>query len=139
MEDLKDLDKQSMLSMVSVVDNYQNPYEEYLPDRRFKRQVVISIKLQMIVSRLCGFFDEVLVLEKIRSRNDVSPMFKNMLEYCYKSHLVLCCVVLHKVPEATKQQNVSHCKVNRRLIKKREANFVYYYCLRNGQTSSPRS
>ena len=37
MEDLKDLDKQSIISLVSVVDNYQNPYEEYLPDRRFKR------------------------------------------------------------------------------------------------------
>ena len=31
--------------MPSVVDNYQNPYEEYLPDRRFKRQVAIAIKL----------------------------------------------------------------------------------------------
>lgn len=112
MEDLKDLDKQSLVSMVSVVDNYQNPYEEYLPDRRFKRQVAISIKLQMIVSRLCGFFDEVLVLEKMRQRSDVSPLFKNMLEYLYKSHLVLCAVVIDQVPDATKQDNVSiHLKL----------------------------
>ena len=61
----------------------------------------------MIVSRLCGFFDEVLVLEKMRGRNDVTPMFRNMLEYTYKSHLVLCAVVIDRVPEATKQQNVS--------------------------------
>ena len=107
MEDLKDLDKQSLISLVSVVDNYQNPYEEYLPDRRFKRQVAISIKLQMIVSRLCGFFDEVLVLEKIRQRNDVSPMFRNLLEYSYKSHIILCAVVLDRVPQGTKLQNVS--------------------------------
>ena len=105
MEELKDWDKQSMLSMVSIVDNYQNPYEEYLPDRRFKRQVAISIKLQMIVSRLCGFFDEVLVLENMRQRNDVSPLFKNMLEYVYKSHLVLCAVVIGQVTESTKQLN----------------------------------
>ena len=92
-----------MLSMVSVVDNYRNPYEEYLPDLRFKRQVAISIKLQMIVSRLCGFFDEVLVLEHMRQRNDVASLFKNMLEYVYKSHLVLCAIVIGKVPDDTKQ------------------------------------
>jgi len=57
------------------------------------------------VSRLCGIFDEVLVLEKIRLRNDVTPMFRNMLEYCYHSHLVLCTVVLDRVPDATKQDN----------------------------------
>ena len=102
MQELKEWDKQSMLSMVSVIDNYNNPYEEYLPDRRFKRQVSISIKIQMIVSRLCGFFDEVLVLENMRQRNDISPLFKNMLEYVYKSHIVLCAVVLLKVPESTK-------------------------------------
>lgn len=107
MEDLKDWDKQSMISMVSAVDNYQNPYEEYLPDRRFKRQVAISIKLQMIVSRLCGFFDEVLVLEKIRQRNDVTPLFRNMIQYTYKSHLVLCSVVIDRVPNNTKTKNVS--------------------------------
>jgi len=56
----------------------------------------------MIVSRLTGFFDEVLVLEKMRQRNDVSPMFRNMLEYAYKSHLVLCAVVIDKIPMATK-------------------------------------
>ena len=37
----------------------------------------------MIASRLCGFFDEVLVLEKMRQRSDVTPLFKNMLEYTY--------------------------------------------------------
>ena len=61
----------------------------------------------MIVSRLCGFFDEVLVLEKIRQRNDVTPMFRNLLEYSYKSHIILCAVVLDRVPQGTKLQNVS--------------------------------
>lgn len=61
----------------------------------------------MLVSRLCGFFDEVLVLENMRQRSDVSPLFKNMLEYVYRSHLVLCAVVIGRVPESTKQQNVS--------------------------------
>ena len=61
----------------------------------------------MIVSRLCGFFDEVLVLEKIRQRNDVTPMFRNLLEYSYKSHIILCAVVLGRVPQGTKLQNVS--------------------------------
>lgn len=111
MEDIKDWDKQSMLSMVSVVDHYENPYEDFLPDRRFKRQIVISVKLQMLVSRLAGIFDEVLVLEKIRKRNDISSLFKNMLEYAYKSHLVLCAVVLDKVPQETKDTNVS-LKIN---------------------------
>ena len=45
MEDLKEWDKQSLVSMMSVADYYQNPYEEYLPDRRFKRQLAISVKL----------------------------------------------------------------------------------------------
>ena len=107
MQELKEWDKQSMLSMGSVGDNYVSPYEEYLPDRRFKRQVAISIKLQMLVSRLCGFFDEVLVLENMRQRSDVSPLFKNMLGYVYRSHLVLCAVVIGRVPDSTKQQNVS--------------------------------
>ena len=62
----------------------------------------------MVVSRLCGIFDEVLVLEKMRGRNDVSPMFKNMLEYVYKSHLILCTVVIDKIPDATKRENVSN-------------------------------
>ena len=45
-EEIKDFDKMSALSqMPSVVDNYQSPYEEYLPDRRFKRQVAIASKL----------------------------------------------------------------------------------------------
>jgi hypothetical protein len=61
----------------------------------------------MIACRLCGFFDEVLVLEKMGQRNDVTPMFRNILEYAYKSHLVLCAVVIDKVPQITKNQNVS--------------------------------
>lgn len=109
-EEFKDFDKVSVLSMPSVVDNYQSPYEEYLPDRRFKRQVAIASKLQFLVSRLCGIFDEILVLEKIRLRNDVTPMFRNMLEYSYHSHLVLCTVVLDRVPDSTKQENVSRFK-----------------------------
>ena len=72
---------------------------------------MISVKLQMLVSRLAGIFDEVLVLEKIRKRNDISSLFKNMLEYAYKSHLVLCAVVLDKVPQETKDTNVS-LKIN---------------------------
>ena len=52
----------------------------------------------MLVSRLCGIDDELLVLEKMRKRSDVSPMFKNMIEYAYNSHLVLCTVVMDKVP-----------------------------------------
>lgn len=62
----------------------------------------------MLVARLSGIFDEVLVLEKIRHRADVTPMFRNMLQYSYHSHLILCAVVLDRVPEATKQENV--CK-----------------------------
>lgn len=58
------------------------------------------------MSRLCGFFDEVIVLEKMRGRSDVSPLFKNIIEYCYRSHLILCAVVIDRVPEATKQANV---------------------------------
>lgn len=127
-EELKDLDKQSQISMVSVLDNYQNPYEEFLSDRRFRRQIVISIKLQMIASRLCGFFDEVLVLEKMRQRSDVTPLFKNMLDYVYKSHLILCAVVIGQLPDSTKNQNVSD-------------NFTALTNLvinRNGRTSSPK-
>ena len=47
---------------------------------------------------MCGIDDELLVLEKMRKRSDVSPMFKNMIEYAYNSHLVLCTVVMDKVP-----------------------------------------
>ena len=65
----------------------------------------------MIVSRLCGFFDEVLVLEKIRQRSDVTPMFRNLLEYSYKSHIILCAVVLDRVPQGTKLQNVSQTTI----------------------------
>lgn len=61
----------------------------------------------MLMSRLCGFFDEVIVLEKIRGRSDVTPLFKNIIEYVYKSHLILCAVVVDRVPETTKQSNVS--------------------------------
>jgi hypothetical protein len=56
----------------------------------------------MIASRLCGFFDEVLVLEKMRQRSDVTPLFKNMLDYVYKSHLILCAVVIGQLPDSTK-------------------------------------
>ena len=62
----------------------------------------------MIVARLSGIFDELLVLEKLRSCNYVTSMFRNMIEYCYQSHLVLCAVVLDRIPEATRKQNVSN-------------------------------
>jgi len=103
---LEDLDKQSLLSAPSAADTYVSPYEEYLPDRRFRRQVGIAIKLQMIVARLCGIFDEVLVLERIHQREDVTPMFRNLLDYSYKSHLVLCTVIHDRLPLTVKEQNV---------------------------------
>ena len=59
----------------------------------------------MLVSRLCSIFDEVVVLERMRGRNDVTPMFRNMLDYTYRSHLVLCCIVFDRIPEQARQQN----------------------------------
>ena len=59
----------------------------------------------MVVARLCSIFDEVVVLERIRGRSDVTPMFKNMLDYVYKSHLILCCVVFDRIPEAARRKN----------------------------------
>ena len=91
----------------SIADSYANPFESFLPDRRFRRQIATSVKLQMIVSCLCGYFDEVVVLERMRSRNEVGAMFRNMLDYIYKSHLVLCVVVYEKIPESAKKKNVS--------------------------------
>ena len=61
----------------------------------------------MLVSCLCGYFDEVVVLERMRQRNEVGAMFRNMLDYIYKSHLILCVVVYEKIPESAKKKNVS--------------------------------
>ena len=91
----------------SIADSYADPFASYLPDRRFRRQVATAVKLQMIVSCLCGYFDEVVVLERMRQRNEVGAMFRNMLDYIYKSHLTLCVVVNSKVPEQAKKVNVS--------------------------------
>lgn len=33
----------------------------------------------MLVARLCGIFDELLVLESLRQRSDMMPMFRNLL------------------------------------------------------------
>ena len=87
----------------------------------------------MILSRLCGFFDEVLVLEKIRQRTDVSALFRNMLEYAYKSHLVLCAVVIERIPENTKMKNVSA-----RILQKGNQNLSCFNYVRNGQTFCQR-
>ena len=92
----------------SIADSYADPFASYLPDRRFRRQVATAVKLQMIVSCLCGYFDEVVVLERMRQRNEVGAMFRNMLDYIYKSHLILCAVVYEKIPESAKKKNVSN-------------------------------
>ena len=39
-----DIDSVSRLSG-SVADSYANMFENYLPDRRFRRQIAISVKL----------------------------------------------------------------------------------------------
>ena len=59
----------------------------------------------MITARLCSIFDEVVVLERIRNRSDVTPLFKNMLDYTYKSHLILCCVVFDRIPDHARSTN----------------------------------
>ena len=90
----------------SIADSYADPFSSFLPDKRFRRQVATSVKLQMIVSCLCGYFDEVVVLERMRQRNEVGAMFRNILDYIYKSHLTLCVVVNAKIPDQAKKSNV---------------------------------
>ena len=59
----------------------------------------------MLVARLCSYFDEVLVLEFIHARNDVTPMFRNMLDYIYRTHLLMCTVIYEYLTESVRKQN----------------------------------
>ena len=40
-----------------------------------------------MLSRLCLFFDQLLMLERAAMKAEVTSMFKNMLLYTYQSHL----------------------------------------------------
>lgn len=55
--------------------------------------------LQIIVCRLCLFYDKLLILERLSSHNEISSMFKNVLTYSYQSHLLVCWMILQKIPE----------------------------------------
>lgn len=55
--------------------------------------------LQMVVCRMCLFFDKLLILERIAQKNDAASMFKNVLTYSYNSHLILCWLVLQRIPQ----------------------------------------
>ena len=52
-----------------------------------------------MLSRLCLFFDQFLMLERAAMKAEVTSMFKNLLLYTYQSHLVLCFVIYNKLPQ----------------------------------------
>lgn len=62
------------------------------------RILVRANMLQMVVCRMCLFFDKLLILERIAQKNDAASMFKNVLTYSYNSHLIMCWLVLQRIP-----------------------------------------
>lgn len=57
--------------------------------------------LQIIVCRMCLFYDKLLILERLSNPNttEIASMFKNVLTYSYQSHLLVCWMILQKIPE----------------------------------------
>lgn len=55
--------------------------------------------LQLIACRMCLFYDKLLILERLAGSSEVASMFKNVLTYSYQSHLILCWLILEKVPQ----------------------------------------
>lgn len=55
--------------------------------------------LQMVVCRMCLFYDKLLILERIAQRSEAASMFKNVLTYSYNSHLIVCWLVLQRIPQ----------------------------------------
>ena len=47
---------------------------------------------------MCLFFDKLLMIERLAGRSEISSMFKNIILYAYQSHLLLCWLILEKVP-----------------------------------------
>jgi hypothetical protein len=52
----------------------------------------------MIACRMCLFFDKLLMIERLAGKSEISSMFKNIITYAYQSHLLLCWLILEKVP-----------------------------------------
>jgi hypothetical protein len=52
----------------------------------------------MVICRMCLFFDKLLILERLSGNSEIANMFKNILSYAYESHLLLCWMILQKVP-----------------------------------------
>jgi len=58
-----------------------------------------------MLSRLCLYFDQLLMLERAAMKSEVQSMFKNMFIYTYQSHLVLCFVIYNKLPSQLRFEN----------------------------------
>lgn len=63
-------------------------------DKQFKILLKANL-LQLIACRMCLFYDKLLILERLVGQDSVANMFKNVLHYCYTSHLLLCWLVLY--------------------------------------------
>jgi hypothetical protein len=47
---------------------------------------------------MCLFYDKIILMERFAGHNELSFMFKNIVNYVYNSHVLLCWLILERVP-----------------------------------------
>jgi hypothetical protein len=67
-------------------------------DEKYLKILTRANMIQLIVARMCLFYDKLLILERLSGGTEVASMFKNILTYSYQSHLILCWMIIEKVP-----------------------------------------
>jgi hypothetical protein len=84
---------------------FRSPCACFIHEERELKAITVSIKIQLIVSRICAYLDGVLAKERLAMRLLITPLVKNLLRYIFHSHLVLCMQVFARLPEEVKYSN----------------------------------
>lgn len=85
--------------------NYKNPATNFIKDERSLRTLVVSSKLQIIVSKICLLLDQVLARERIAYSMQITPLIKSLLKYVFHSHIILCTIVFSRISEQARASN----------------------------------
>ena len=87
-----------MTDDVPINEDQQPWWGNFLANSRLEKALTRSSMLQLILSRLSLFLDQLLLLERLSGASSIAASLKSIMSYIYQSHLIQCWIVVQKLP-----------------------------------------